>query len=231
MPQINTLDLAREIVKQIRQGDTANILLGNAGDFRPVGNVALNLTTALTRNQSIQMSAAKYIWVSKASDRSAYVYVVLQNLDDSVKEIKMSQSENQTIELSEAVKGFYIFWDAQSGKTLELTYSPFVKTSGKNVDTQSVLSDGSSRSLITPVTIPATGSTPVAILPQDSDRIYAELELAIDSDIVLLNSATATVANGVTRLAGERWSDRNKGVLYAVSKTATPVNVNAIVYK
>jgi hypothetical protein len=210
MTVFNYADLADAIIRKAQEVDRASILQGTSGNFKPVSIWSSLLTTAVTRYNPIEIkSPVKYISVSNATDRNTNVYVLLQKNDDSVNAYKLSLNQN-ALELDFATDKFYIYWDAQAGKTLELTYSAFSKVSLRNVDSLSYVSEGSSYDQATPVSVAATAT---AILAADSDRIVSTV-YNDGSQTVYLGNSAVTTSNGMPLSVGGYATIKNKGAVY-----------------
>ena len=208
------LDAAIAVLQKARAVDVASIQVGKAGAFQPISSMKFLLDTAITRFKAQSFGTMKYLNVIDASDRNAYVYIVIQKNDDAVQPILCSLNQNNIIELDEAVSDFYVYFPAQAAKYITLQWSAFVKLTGKNLDVLSVISSGSNRALITPVAIDGLGEL---ILPADNDRILAVLENvgAVDARLVALS--TDGFANGITLAAGDKMIDQSKAALYGIT--------------
>lgn len=230
MAEINIVELAQEILRAAGAIDSASILLsGTMGDKVPLFNYTANdMTDALLPENAVKQGPAKCIWVSDATDRNTYIYVILGPKDAGVKPVKMSLKENRILKISPAIAEFHIYWDAQSGKSLTIQFSSRVETTSKDLDNLSIISTGSSRELLTPVDIEADSGDPVLVLPDDADRIEAYLYFPID--VFLLASDADTPTEGLPIPAGI-YHDTNKGALYAISQDGTTGTATGLIHK
>lgn len=208
---------------------------GIAGRLNVFQKIYCDLGTAQNAANAYKISVPfRSVFVREATDSSAVVY--FSPNENSIGNIAeaMPLYKNDSFDFGFTLPGGYLWWTAQSGKTMSLYLSTLGRmTPGSQVSQIAgglTVSSGSSlaSNLLTGgvATIALTG-TAAKILDTDTDRKMAELYF--DADVWVGDASVAIGSRGRLVQAGE-YVYQNTAQLYAVAVTGS-ANVFGNVHK
>lgn len=213
-------DDARRYIDQSQELNQANVLAsGIDRPFEIQVYPSIALTTALDRTQAQRISSAfKTLYVSDATDTSTYIYFLPMTNDSLQSPLKLKLGD--ALNFEKQVPGGYIYWDAQSGKTIELTlfYSgDFRSGSIRSVNAGGVTINFGSSISTAQVALAAASAT--QIFASDTSRKSATIQNTSGASIwVGPSTVTNSGANiGLEVAPGASLEFQNTAALYAYS--------------
>jgi len=193
--------------------------------------VYIDLSTARDKNNALKISIPfKSVVVEQASDPSAVVNLVLGDNNLSAIADSKQLKQNDSFQFESTVSSAYLWWDAQSGKSLYLVFATtgnfFTGSQLSTISGGVTTSDGASvndtglgaSSNASSITI---ASSATLILPQDLNRKVAELY--VNGGDIMIGGSAVTTGKGVPRLNGERFEWRNTAALYGILVNGAPI--------
>lgn len=181
----------------------------------------LDLTTARTEEEAIAVPLAfRSLFIRDASDNNAYVFLKPFTRDTSQGSSKLRNNtlwESGDLPCPRA----YLWWPAQSGKTMVLEFHVRGRVVPGNTQSTSYVTEGSS------ATSGASGSvttSAASLLAADTDRKVSTIYNQGPSDILVGGSTVTNSAGarpGIPVLAGSFFQWKNSGALYAITDAGT----------
>lgn len=190
--------------------------------------VQLDLGTAKTRAQAQRIGFQfKSIRVESATDVNANVQVIFGGNDALQSPTTMKQ--NDSLVLGQAVPEAYIYWTAQTGKTMtlvcfvdaEFRSGSQISVSGGGVS----INDGTSVAATTRVTLAAT--TAAIIVPANTSRKNCLVQNNSGADLYLSGASSVTntgATRGIKIPDGAIYEYRNTAALYGYSVAGGDTN-------
>lgn len=217
------------IVAEVVAKRNAQISQSISGREALVKKVPIDLTTARSRNNALKVPIPFIsVVVEAATDSTAKLYLSLgDNTLSSIEDAKELKA-NDSFEFSAMVAVAYLWWDAQSGKSMNLCFAttgvfkPGSQISqisgGLAISEGSALSSAKLGSLGTAATVAVPTGAGTVILPADTDR--KNNRMYTDADIWIGDASVAVDARGIYVPAG--WFEWPcTSILYATSVAGT----------
>lgn len=195
MKEIMTSEEAALIVQQL--GRAARASVADALAQRPfsVQIFTVDLATAKLSTNPMKISGQfKSLYIQSATDTIANVQILLGSRDTTQSAFTMKQ--NDAISTSQPVAEAYMYWAAQTGKTL--TFVTFTDVEFRSGSQISVSGGGVSINTGTTVTGPTqvalTAVTATIVIPVNTSRKQATLQNKTGADLYLGGSTIGAVA-------------------------------------
>ena len=221
MREIMTKSMADSILNMADELKNSSIYEGNTQRPFSVQSFTLDLSTARLETNPYRIGFPfKSVFVSGATDTNVSVSMKPGAIDSFQSAFPLTKKDSWSVErpVSEA----YLYWSAQSGKTITLVFFTDAEfKSGSQISQNSggvSISDGSSVSAITRVTLAAT--TAAIIAPSDSTRILTTIQNKTGADLYIGGTSAVTnsgATEGIKVPADGIIEWRNTGALYGYS--------------
>ncbi len=220
--------IARKLINNADILDEASIIKSSADQDSGVLVQTYALDTAVLASNPIIVPQFQSVYVSSATDQNVSVSLALSNRSLEGMNNAVPLTQNAGVGLPRPISGGYLFWSAQSGKTITLMFlKRGIFQSGKLVSVNSggiTISEGSAIATRTVASLPSITSTRGIILPALATRI-AETLYNGDSFNYYLGDVTVTVPSGaspgIPLLPGQSMIWKNTAALYAITDGST----------
>lgn len=219
MKEILTPEIAKAIVDQANRVSSASIFEGSTQKPFEIQKMVIDLSSAKLRTDPLPIGFPfKSVYVSSATDVLANINMIPQTVDSFQSEVPFKLNDSWTCEKPVA-KGF-LYWTAQTGKTLTLHF--FVDSefrSGSQISQTGggvSIIDGSS---FTTTRVDLTAATATSVLATDTTRKGSSIQNNTGGDVWFGGvSVSNTGANLGERVGpGSLFVYKNTAALYAYS--------------
>lgn len=217
MKEVITQESAQAVVDLANQLKKASVFISTTQKPFGVQSITLDLSTARLQTQAFRVGFPfKSVYVSAATDVLANVVLVPTTQDSYQSGIPFKLNDSWTMD--EPTAQAYIYWSAQSGKTITLHF--FVESEFRSGSQISVTGGGVSvieGSTTTTALVDLTAATATSVLAADSTRKCATIQNNTGADIWVGGSSVSnTGANlGYKVPSGGTFIFKNTGTLYA----------------
>lgn len=219
MREILTKNVSDAILSAADQIKKAAIFEGSTQKPFKIQRMDLTLTTAVLSTNPMKIGFPfKSVYVCTASDVLANVSMLPETQDSYQSAIPLVRNDVWTSD--EPVSSGYLYWAAQSGRTISLLF--FVDSEFRSGSQISVTGGGVSiveGSAFTTSRVDLTAATATSVVASDSSRKLVSVQNNTGADVWFgTSSVSNTGANLGQRLAaGGIFQWRNTGALYAYS--------------
>jgi hypothetical protein len=216
-----------DLLRSVRRPDQAAIFEGNTQRPFSIQKITLDLSTAVNEANAKKLGFAfKAIYVEETTDSSVEVSFKPNSNDSYQSALLLKQ--NDALNFDDTQASGFLYWDAQSGKSITLVFLVNAQFSSGKMVVQNAggvsISEGTSFSTA-PVTLGAAAAT--LIVASNADRTTANIQNNTGSPIWVggstVTNAGATLGYMVGPGASIEW--RNSAALYGYSVAGGPVLV------